>query len=112
MAAEEIHFYLDENVPVVIAHQLRARGIDVITVRDLGLLGDSDVNHLQRATKMGRVLCTYDADFLALAAEGREHAGIVFGQQDTHYIGDWVNYLERIHAAYTAEEMRSRVAYL
>jgi len=61
---------------------------------------------------MGRVLCTYDADFLSLAAEGSEHAGIVFGQQDTHYIGDWVNYLERIHAAYTAEEMRNRVAYL
>ena len=32
-------FYLDENVQVVIAEQLRKRGIEAVTVRDLGTLG-------------------------------------------------------------------------
>ncbi len=50
---------------------------------------------------MNRVLCTYDADFVALAATGTEHAGIVFGQADIHYIGAWVRFLELMHAVYT-----------
>lgn len=42
----KVRFYLDENVQIVIAEQLKRRGIDAITVRDLGLLGDDDLNHL------------------------------------------------------------------
>lgn len=105
-------FYLDENVPVVVAEQLRARGIEAVTVRGLGLRGDADVNHLQRATEIGYVLCTHDADFIDLAAQGIDHAGIVFGQQDRHGIGEWVKSLELIHAVYTAEELRNRIEYL
>ena len=105
-------FYLDENVQIEIAEQLRQRGVEVVTVRDLGLLGDSDINHLARATAMGYVLCTHDADYPALAATGFPHGGIVFGQQNAHGIGDWVRFLELVHIIYTAEEMRSRVEYL
>ncbi|MCE7947039.1 MAG: hypothetical protein DYG88_06390 [Chloroflexi bacterium CFX4] len=63
-----LHFYLDENMPVVIADQLRQRGIEAVTVRELGRLGDSDDSHLQRAANMGCVLCTFDTDFVVLAA--------------------------------------------
>jgi predicted nuclease of predicted toxin-antitoxin system len=49
-------------MPVVIADQLKRRGIDAITVRDLGLLGDEDINHLERATELGYVLCTHNDD--------------------------------------------------
>ncbi len=112
MAARALRFYLDENLPVEIAAQLKARGIDMVTVRDLGLLGGSDVNHLQRAAEMGCVLCTFDSDFLRLAGEGTAHAGIVFGQQDRHYIGDWVKFLVLMHAVYTPEDMQNRVEYL
>ncbi|MBL8130549.1 MAG: DUF5615 family PIN-like protein [Anaerolineae bacterium] len=55
----EIRLYFDESVEVEVAVQMRARGVDSVTVRDLGLLGDTDINHLQRASEMGRVLCTY-----------------------------------------------------
>lgn len=61
---------------------------------------------------MGSVLCTYDADFLELAASGVEHHGIVFGQQDVHYIGDWVNWLALMHAIYTTDEMINRIEFL
>ena len=108
----DIRYYLDENVPVVIADQLRRKGIDVVTVRDIGRLGDSDENHLKRAIDMERVLCTHDQDFLRLASEGQEHAGIVFGIQDLHSIGDWVRGLELIHAILIPSDMKNHIEYL
>jgi predicted nuclease of predicted toxin-antitoxin system len=62
-------FYLDENLQVAIAEQLRRRGIDAVTARDLDTLSDSDINHLKRATQMGYVLCTYDTDYVQLATQ-------------------------------------------
>lgn len=112
MATERLRFYLDENVPTAIATQLQSREIDVVTVRDLNLLGDEDDNHLQRATSMGRILCTHDSDFLQLATDGLPHAGIVFGQQDKHYIGEWVKYLELMHSVYTPDEMVNTIEFL
>jgi hypothetical protein len=106
-----LRFYLDENVQVVIAEQLRKRGIDAVTVRDLGTLGDPDMSHLTRATEMGYVLCTHDTDYIDMATSGIPHAGIVFGQH-SHSIGDWVNFLELIYTVYSAEEMHNRVEYL
>ena len=110
--AAKIGFYLDENVPVSIATQLRRRGIEAVTTRDLARLGDSDINHLKRATSMNFVLCTHDPDFVELAASGIEHAGVVLGQQHIHSIGDWVRFLELICAALEPDEMRNRVEYL
>jgi hypothetical protein len=110
--AAPVHFYLDENVPIAIAVQLQRRGIAAVTVRDLRLLGESDINHLQRASAMGYVLCTHDVDYLALANEGVGHAGIVFGQQHRHSVGDWVRFLELLFAVVDAEEMVNRVEYV
>jgi hypothetical protein len=113
LAAETVlRFYLDENVPVEVAHQLQLRGIEAVTVRDLGLSGDTDINHLQRAAEMGYVLCTYDADFIQLASEGMHHAGIVFGQAEAHHIGTWVKYLALMHAVYLPNDMLDWVEYL
>ena len=80
-------------------------------LRDLDQLGDEDVNHLKRATEMGYVLCTHDADYVDLAV-GNEHAGIVFGQQHKHSIGEWVAFLELVHGVYDAEEMHNLVEYV
>jgi hypothetical protein len=110
--AADIRFYLDENVPIAVATQLKRRNIEAVTVRDLGVLGDSDINHLHRATEMGLVLCTHDSDYVELAAGGVDHSGIVFGQQHRHGIGDWVRFLELVHAAYEPDEMRNRIEYI
>jgi Domain of unknown function (DUF5615) len=112
LPTETVRFYLDENMQVVIAEQLQMRGIEVVTVRDLGALGDDDLNHLQRATAMGYVLCTYDDDYLRLAAKGIEHAGIVHGHPNKHSIGDWVKGLDFIHSMLTTEDMINRVEYI
>ncbi|MBK8023273.1 MAG: DUF5615 family PIN-like protein [Chloroflexi bacterium] len=83
-----------------------------MTVRDLGLRGDSDIHHLQRASEMGRVLCTFDFDFVRLHAQGVPHEGIVIAQHFDTTVGDWVRGLELICGAMTAEEMQNHVEYL
>jgi hypothetical protein len=107
-----LRFYLDENLPVAIAAQLKRRGIEAITVRDLGKLGDTDKAHLQRAAEMGFVLCTYDPDYAAIAQSGVAHAGIIIGQGDKHWIGEWVKGLTLYHMIYDSDEMHNRLEYL
>jgi hypothetical protein len=107
-----LKYYLDEHIPLAIAEQLTYRGIEVVTVRSLGLLGDEDVNHLERATNMGYVLCTNDSDFVKLAHNGFQHAGIIFGQQEKHGIGHWVKRLEQLHSTHTAKDFTDHVEYL
>jgi predicted nuclease of predicted toxin-antitoxin system len=110
--ATSLSLYIDENLSPEIANQLGLRGIDAISVRDLDLLGDSDVNHLTQAIVMGRTLVTSDADFLILAATGIDHPGIIFGAQEDHSIGDWVKGLELICFVYNAEDMKNRVEFM
>jgi hypothetical protein len=108
----EIRFYLDENVPTEVTRQLTFSGVDAVSVRDLGLLGSADLDHLRRATELGRVLCTHDQDFLRLAAEGIEHAGIAFSPQDRASIGSWVRALRALHARLEAGQANNQVFFL
>lgn len=63
--ADRIKSYLDEHVPKAVAEGLCRRGVDVITVQELGLQAAEDVKHLERAAGDGRVIITQDADFFA-----------------------------------------------
>lgn len=110
--ATSIRLYIDENLSPEIANQLRLRGIDVVSVRDLEMLGDSDKNYLARAKSMERVLVTSDADFLIMSSTQTQHAGIIFGKQEDHSIGDWVRGLELICFVYNAEDMQNHVEFL
>ena len=110
MAATDIRFYLDEHLDVEIARQLKRRGIDVITVRDVESFGEDDLPQLHRAIRMGRVFCTNDSDLIEIASEGIEHTGIVFGQQEKHFIGTWVKYLIKMH--YRPDELVNHVEYV
>jgi len=110
--AADIRLYLDENLSPRIAEQLRRRGIDAVSARDLAALGKSDPDHLARAIDMDRVLVTSDSDFLAIAATGVQHPGIVFGVQEDHTIGDWVKSLEALCLVYSPGDMKEHVDYL
>jgi hypothetical protein len=107
-----IRLYLDENLSPKVTEQLKLRGIDAVCARDLRKLGDSDENHLARATKLGRDLVTSDVDFLRLASEGIDHAGIIFGVQSDHALGDWVKKLELLCFIYSSTEFENHVEYL
>ena len=47
-----------------------------------------------------------------MASSGIQHAGIIFGIQTDHGIGDWVKALELICLVYTADDMKNHVEYL
>jgi hypothetical protein len=108
----ELRFYLDENIPTEVAIQLRRSGIDAVSARDQGQLGATDFSHLKRATDLGRVLCTHDQDFLRLAVEGVEHAGIAFSLQATSSIGSWVRALRSLHTRLGPDDARNQVFFL
>lgn len=108
----ELRFYFDESVELAVSEQLRAAGIDAVSAHSLSVLGDADPNHLHRATALERVLCTYDTDFLILAQQGVEHAGIVFAPQRKATIGGWVREIRALHGRVTAEALRGQVVYL
>jgi predicted nuclease of predicted toxin-antitoxin system len=110
--AAAVRLYLDENLSPVIAEQLRLRGIDAVSVRDLGHLGKSDEFHLEQATAQGRVLVTSDIDFLQMVSEGVEHPGVVFGDQQSNTIGNWVKGLALICFVLTPDDMKNHVEYL
>ena len=110
--AASIRLYIDENLNPEIAVQRRLRGVDAISVRDLGLLGDTDDNHLKRAVALERVLVTSDTDFLIMASTGIDHTGIIFGSQEDHSVGDWVKGLELICFVYDTEDMKNHIEFM
>lgn len=110
--AAAIRLYLDENLKPVIADQLRLRGIDAVSARDLRTLGDSDPEQFERAQAMGCVIVTSDNDFLRMASQNVEHCGIIFGRQQVRGVGEWVKALELVCSVYTADDMLNHVEYL
>jgi hypothetical protein len=75
-------------------------------------LGDTDDNHLQNATQMGRVFCTHDQDFLRIAAETVEHAGIIYAEKYNATIGGWVKQVQEIYNTIEAEDMIGQVRFI
>ncbi|MCA0456877.1 MAG: DUF5615 family PIN-like protein [Chloroflexi bacterium] len=108
----KLRFYMDENINPEVAVQLARIGIEVVTVRDLELLGDSDTNHLKRDTEMGFVLCTQDSDFLQMHSEDNHHSGIAFGQHYGATVGGWVKALRKLYETKPAEDVIGQVEYL
>jgi predicted nuclease of predicted toxin-antitoxin system len=62
-----VQFYFDVHVYGPAYEQLLARGVDVLRVQDDGRAEVADPDLLDRATELGRVIVTFDDDFLAEA---------------------------------------------
>ncbi|MDX2230062.1 MAG: DUF5615 family PIN-like protein [Leptolyngbyaceae cyanobacterium bins.349] len=55
-----LSLYLDEDsMDKALVNALKARGVDVITAGDAGMMGCSDEAHLDFATSVGRILYTF-----------------------------------------------------
>jgi predicted nuclease of predicted toxin-antitoxin system len=68
---------MDVHIPAPITSGLRRRGIDVLTAQEDGTRRMPDTAVLDRATEMGRMLFTYDSDFILESAK-RQVAGVRF----------------------------------
>jgi hypothetical protein len=111
-----LRLYMDHHVPGAITRGLRARGLDVLTAAEDGARQVPDVQLLDRATTLGRVLVTQDDDLLAEAArrqrEGTAFAGLIYGHQLRVRVGQTIDDLELICGVYEPEEYAARVEYL
>jgi predicted nuclease of predicted toxin-antitoxin system len=83
--------YLDEDVDVLLARLLNARGYDAVCASEIGHVAWTDKNQLEWAAAASRIVITHNRiDFENLAKswypESKEHAGIVLAMRraNTH----------------------------
>jgi predicted nuclease of predicted toxin-antitoxin system len=111
-----IAFYFDEHVPRAVAHGLRLRGIDVLTVQDDDLRGVADSQLLDRATKLGRPLFSQDRDLVVEARrrqkEGIAFSGVIYAAQSRVTVGVCVRDLYMIAEAAREGELENQVEFL
>ena len=114
----KLRVYIDEDsMSHSLVDALRARGVDVLTPSDVGMIGNSDEEQLQFAADSGRALFSFDVgDFFQLHAEwqsiGQEHAGIVLTQQQQFSVGELMRRLLRLKASKSAESMHNQLEFL
>jgi predicted nuclease of predicted toxin-antitoxin system len=75
----DFSFLTDENINPAVVASLRARGYDVLDVREEGWCGAEDATLLRFACSSNRVVVTHDSDFGGLSVARLEPVvGIVF----------------------------------
>ena len=108
--------YLDVNVPLAIAQQLRRRGVDAVHATEEGTHQLDDDELLELAASHGKVMVTQDIRFRVMAedwqSQGKPFAGLLFGHQLAMSIGQWVAELELIAKATEAPEWANSVNHL
>ena len=114
----QIRLFVDEDAQHHgLAAALRARGVDVVTVFDVGMTGEDDPAVLAQAAREGRAVYTFNAgDFCRLHGEylsqGIEHAGIVVVPSQRYTVGEQLRRLFQLINAKSAEEMRNHLEFL
>ena len=111
-----VRFYFDVHVLGAAYEQLHARGIDVLRAQDDNHEEAADSELLDQATELGRVIVTFDQDFLA-EAYSRQHsrsefAGVIFGHEYHVSIGQMVEDLTLIAECMEQHELENHVLFL
>ena len=107
--------YLDEDVSVLIATLLQARGFDAVTVRDEDMLGQSDSEQLEHAISLERCMVSHNrVHFEQLHREylagGRHHFGIVVAGRQSPY--EVARRLAVLLNTLTADEFENQLFYV
>ncbi len=114
-APPALRLYLDEDVDVLLAGLLTARGYDCLTTAAAGRLGSSDDEQLRFAAQESRVLITHNrTDFEDLArawwSAQRDHAGIVLALRRAD-VYDLARHLLPVLRLYDQSGWRNAVLY-
>ncbi|NET52890.1 MAG: hypothetical protein F6K09_30735 [Merismopedia sp. SIO2A8] len=110
-----ICLYLDEDVNVLIADLLRARGFDAITTRDAEQLHATDAEQLAYAVSQSRTIVTHNrTDFEELVQSyfdsGQTHYGVIFAVRRPPQ--EIAQRLLAILNQTTSDEMENQVRYI
>ena len=110
-----VELYLDEDVDVLVADLVRARGFKATTTQEAGQIQSSDAEQLAYAVKQQASVLTHNrVHFEAQAREyfaaGRTHYGIIIAVRRPVY--DLVQRLLIILNNVTADEMQNQISYI
>jgi hypothetical protein len=114
----QISLYIDEDaMSRSLLRGLRSRGIEVATVLDEGMVGESDRDQLEYAWQTKRVLYTFNvADFCRLhkeyLTEGKPHAGIIVVYRQRYSVGEQLRLLLRLADLNSANDMINNLLFL
>lgn len=111
-----VKFYMDEHVPWPITKGLRDRGVDVLTVQEDDHETAADEVVLDRATKLGRVLFTWDRDFCSIAvarqAGDEPFSGVITTTPGKASYRQCIDSLELISQCCEPDEWANKVSWL
>lgn len=111
-----IAFYMDVHIPKAITVGLRIREVNVLTTQEDGRREADDATLLDRATELGRVMFSFDADMLREATkrheEGRYFGGIIFAHPTHISVGECIRDLEMIAKVGELDDVVNQVSYL
>ena len=114
----QICLYIDEDsMDQAFLQALRARGVDVHTAYEDGMVGRSDVDQLRWATVQQRVLYSFNvADFYRLHTlllqRQEAHSGMILVQQQRYSVGEQMRGVLQLMAATQADMMVNQAVFL
>ena len=110
-----IELYLDEDMDVLVADLVRARGFQVTTTQEAGQVSNSDAEQLAYVVSQEKTLLTHNrVDFETLArqyfAAGQMHYGIIIAMRRLPYeiAGRLLTLLNHV----TADEVENQLRYM
>jgi hypothetical protein len=110
--------YFDEDaMDADLVGALRQRDVPTVTAVEENLIGITDEEQLEYASKHRCVLYTFNvSDFYALhtrwLAAARHHSGLILAPQQRFSVGEQLRRILRLRAAKSVEAMRDRVEFL
>src|SRR5947207_855581 len=111
-----LRLYMDHHVHQAITLGLRGRGVDVLTAEEDGSASLADPDLLDRATRLGRVLVSQDADLPAEATRrmrsGINFGGLIYGSRLSGSIAQTIDDLELIAAALDPDPSANTIIFL
>jgi predicted nuclease of predicted toxin-antitoxin system len=110
-----IDLYLDEDVDVLLADLVRARGFRATTTQEAGNVGKTDAEQLAFATDQAKTILTHNrADFEALARryfkDKQNHSGIIIAVR--RHPKELARRLLILLNALTADEIENQIRYI
>ncbi len=111
-----ISLYLDEDVSVKIAANLRNRGFDVLHTVEAGMLSSSDEEQLKRAVLEKRTFLTHNKKHFRILhdrylASGKKHFGIIIASRKRDSF-ETIKKLLNIIQTFSPEEMENQIKFI